>query len=272
MKAYIFIPFALLLGLVLGGWGPRSELRGLKEELQKTKRLLKGAGKQDAGTDVANVTRLLGLSPDDEKAAAEESRTGAGVPEQPAARAEQAAAEQGSAASNVTQVAAEETPEVKRVTETPKRNPQRRTKKTMQEDIDKAVELWQLRSNIARSTFLENGRFSDGDAIDFDVLMEAMNVRLAHTIEEWAKDVEKKEQVGAEEGIRLMNGITEALILTYDAMDEKLPKDWRETGGKGMRLFDFIDPAVAKPIITIEDRMDEIAESLGPSEDGEDKD
>ena len=136
----------------------------------------------------------------------------------------------------------------------------------MEQDIDKAMELWKLRSDIARSTFLANGEFSEEEAVHFDVLMTALNIRLGHTIETWATAVENKQEVGAEEGVRLMNGVTDALVLTYDEMDRKLPGNWRETGGHDLRLFDFIDPAVAKPLIRVEDRMGEISNAMNESE------
>lgn len=59
MKAYIWLPFALLVGLVVGGLGPRSELARTQEELKTTKELLRKNG--GAASGLGDVTRLLGI-------------------------------------------------------------------------------------------------------------------------------------------------------------------------------------------------------------------
>jgi hypothetical protein len=88
-----------------------------------------------------------------------------------------------------------------------------------------------------------------------------MNRRLAHAIEAWAAGIETRE-ANAEDGIRLMNQVTGALVLTYDEMDRKLPATWRQTGGKGLQLMDFIDPSVARPLIQVEGKLNEIGGSF----------
>ena len=231
-------------------------MRTVRDELRAARRLLKeNARKRGGASDVANVSRLLGISP-------EEQGSGAGDDAKPGAAQGEELAESGDVTTNAAEVAVTETSAPPASVEESDEERESR----MERDMERAIELWKLRSDVARSTFLANAKLSDEDAIDFDVLMEAMNIRLAHAIEEWVKGIEAKEEVGAEEGVRLLNDVTEALVLTYDAMDRKLPEDWRETGGKGMRLFDFIDPSVAKPMVRVEDRLDDIGESFGPTE------
>jgi hypothetical protein len=48
MKAYLLLPFVLLAGLVIGGIGPRSELAGLRAELEQTRTLASGRGRGGA--------------------------------------------------------------------------------------------------------------------------------------------------------------------------------------------------------------------------------
>ena len=262
MKAYVLIPFAVLLGLVLGGWGPRSELKTIKQDLKETRRLLKEGGKQQgAGTDMANMSRLLGIGADDPRGTtrADRSTPSTGATHHVANKPPEATG--GDLPEDATTMADTADTAPLEATE-----PEEPSARGMEQEIDKAMELWKLRSDIARSTFLANGEFSDEEAMHFDVLMEAMNIRLGHTIETWATAVENKQDVGAEEGVRLMNGVTDALVVTYDEMDRKLPGTWRETGGKDLRLFDFIDPAVAKPMIRIEGRMGEISNAMNESD------
>jgi hypothetical protein len=262
MKTYVLIPFAVLLGLVLGGWGPRSELKTIKQDLKETRRLLKEGGKQQgAGTDMANMSRLLGIGADDarDKTQADMSTPSTGATDD--AANEQPEATGGDLPEDAATLADTADTAPREATD-----PEERSARGMEQEIDRAMELWKLRSDIARSTFLANGEFSDEEAMHFDVLMEAMNIRLGHTIETWATAVENKQDVGAEEGVRLMNGVTDALVVTYDEMDRKLPGDWRETGGKDLRLFDFIDPAVAKPMIRVEGRMGDISNAMNESD------
>lgn len=241
MKGYLFIPFALLLGLVVGGWGPRSELRTLKQELRKTRRLLKETRKGGAGANVERVTELLGI----------ESRKGA-APTKAAGAAPKSRTKDPTTTDATTSGEPDKTHSEK----------QRGRKKGMEENIDEAIELFTLRSDIARSTFLANSGFSEEDAIQFDVLMRAMNIRMKHSIETWVDRIARKEDPGAEDGIRLLNEVTDALVITYNEMDRLLPETWRETGGKDMELFDFVDPAVAKPLIRVENKLDDIGRAM----------
>jgi len=252
MKAYIWIPFALLLGLLIGGWGTRSELRTAKDELRDTKKLLQQTKKRGGGSDVGQVTRLLGIDGQTERhsrnpAQDDQKDDAKGGPPDPV-DAEDLTATAGAGQSPGSN-------------ETEERVRDRNQQRNMEEEIETAIELWKLRSEIARSTFLSNGNFSDEAAGNFDVLIEAMNIRLAHTMETWAADVETKE-VTAEDGIRLMGEVTGALVLTYDEMDRKLPQNWRNTGGKSMQLMDFIDPSVARPLIRVESKLNDVGQSF----------
>jgi hypothetical protein len=255
MKPYLWIPFALLLGLVIGGWGPRSELQTLREDLKKTKKLLQETKKHGGGSDVGQVTRLLGIEGQGRPAADAPAREAAADRSNGAARAAIPPEPSPTASAAVPPPPPGETGDGTR--------PAQRNR---EEELETAIELWKLRSDIARSTFLANGHLSDEQAMNFDVLIEAMNVRLAHSIETWAAAVETKD-VNAEDGIRLMSQVTDALVLTYDEMDRKLPNNWRQAGGKGMQLMDFIDPSVARPLLQVEGKVNQIQRSFGEGRD-----
>lgn len=250
--AYLFLPAALLIGLVIGGWGPRSELRALKKDLQAARKLIKSGEKRSA-SDVEEMTQLLGIDREARRKTTEDS-----APDAAAISTTNQALKSNAATAHTAANAGR-----RATTNRP------RSARSMEEEIEKAIELWKLRSDIARDTFLANGDFTREDAMDFDVLMEAMNVRLEHTIAEWVETVKQKENVGPEDGIRLMNGVTDVLVLTYDEMDRKMPPDWRDTGGNDMRLMDFIDPRVAQPLIGVEDKLEQVGESFDDDEPAE---
>ena len=59
MKSLIFIPFALLAGMLIGSWAPRSDVARLQDELNKANRLLKK--QPERARTINEVTSLLGI-------------------------------------------------------------------------------------------------------------------------------------------------------------------------------------------------------------------
>jgi hypothetical protein len=261
MKSYMFafIPFALLMGLLVGGWGPRSELQTLRDELNQTKRMLKDAKKKNPGSDVGQVTRLLGIDGVRRSQEAGVRDQGSGISEQEVDDGETKSMPDNQRLT--TNVQEEEGEEIASDEDEESEKDDREA--LMNSQIDDAVELWKMRSEIARNTFISNARLSPQDATEFDVLVDAMNIRLEDSIGKWAKGVKEKEDASAEDGIRLVNDVTDTLVLTYEEMDRKLPETWRKNAGKGVQLTDFIDPSVAKPLIPVGEKMDDMGPSFG---------
>ena len=92
--------------------------------------------------------------------------------------------------------------------------------------------------------------------MQFDTLVQSMNIRIGETIDNFAANLQDAEEVQMEAGIRLMNAITDSVVLTYDEMDEALQEDWRRESGKEFNLMDFIDPEVGRPLINVQDKLD----------------
>ncbi len=233
MKAAAWIVLALLTGLVLGALGPRAELRRARQEVKDLDILLKSRS-QARSTALADVTGMLRLS---ESVA--RGRSAAASNAAPVAAASPATP---SAASNV--VAQAKPP-----------HDRARERRDLREQIDKAAEVWRVRSDVARSAFLANAGLDAEQAANFDVVMEAMNVRLKERITFWADRFRDGSELSQETGMRMMNDLSGVLVLTYDEMDRKLPPTWRTTGGAQMEMTDFVDPAVAEPLIGLEDRL-----------------
>ncbi len=245
-SGYVWLPVALLVGLVLGGLGPRSEMEGVRKELESARLRLKTLEQKNRGQEVDRVAGILGIGADREQS--DEDNVVAVKDDEPESRREDYVS--GLEDDNTSET---EPDKVGGGAES-EGEPDRRSS-SMEERIDRASELWEARADIARGTFIANGDLSEEDVKDFDVLMEAMNIRLEHSIAQWAEKVKGKGEADPEDGVRLINSVTDILVLTYDEMDRKLPDDWRETAGKGLRVADFIDPVVAKPLVRVEDEM-----------------
>jgi hypothetical protein len=128
---------------------------------------------------------------------------------------------------------------------------------TLQERIAWAADAWRLRADIARDTFLADAGLGREDSAQFDVLMHAMNLRVGDAVEAWVETVQTRDTVAPEDGVRLMHDVAGALVLTYDEMDRTLPSGWRSSAGSRFDLLTFVDPAVAMPLVGIEDKLEE---------------
>jgi hypothetical protein len=132
----------------------------------------------------------------------------------------------------------------------------RRRGQSLEARINEAAELWRMRSDIARNTFISNTDLDEDQAAQFDVLVAAMNMRLQERIESWAEHLQQSEEtIDAETGMRVIGDLTDAMVMTYDEMDRVLPEGWREASGGSVDLTDFIDPTVATPLIEVEEQL-----------------
>lgn len=236
MKAYLLLPVALLAGLVIGGIGPRSELAGLRKELELAHALSAGRSRGDA--DVAAVGGLLGI----------ERRRGSGnegTVSQPVA----------SAASDAASAENPQNPADQAGAPQADANDANDPDASTAWDLDRAVELWQTRVGIAKSTFVSNARLNDAQALHFETTLAAMNIRIGSTIDAFAETIQQADVVQPESGIRLVNAISDAMVTAYDEMDESMPPDWRGRAGDRFTLTDFIDPEVARPLIGVEGKL-----------------
>ncbi|MDZ4197671.1 MAG: hypothetical protein U1E27_00120 [Kiritimatiellia bacterium] len=129
------------------------------------------------------------------------------------------------------------------------------TAETLRERIDAAMEIWRIRSDIARDTLLARARFDDRATDQFDLLMAAMNLRLRTEIGKIADQLRTGEIPNQEFSIRSAHVLAGAIATTYDEMDRTLPPSWRVGEERSVDLTDFIDPSVAEPLIAVESRL-----------------
>lgn len=210
---------AFLMGITLGKWGPHRDYVRVLEEL-KTAKQKSGS----RGTSLGGVGRMLNIQPD-------ESRT-----------------PRVSVGTNTV-----ETADAQPGDNEPRQR--RRRPDNLREQLDQAKELWQARVDLARDSFLFNLGGSPEVARDFDVLVAALNLKIAHNIDQWVEAIKSKEDVRPEDMARLFHNLTGDIVTTYDEMDRKLPEGWRDGAGKDFMLYDFVDPSVGEKFIEIESLM-----------------
>ena len=265
VKGWIWVPVALLIGLVAGAVGPRAELRKAREDVARLQKTVASTDKEKGR--IEEVLRMLQV-PKAAKVAPSARR--AAPPALPAAAP--AAAGSNAVAAEVPSASA--TGEMRIEFGGPARHrhgehPAKQAtedRTSLSNRIQQAVELWRLRSDIARSTLIADAGLNEAQAQDLDVLLGAMNLRLGERIGYWAGELARTNYavLTPETGVRMMNDLTGALVLTYDELDRKMPAGWRTKAGEGANLLDFIDPAVAAPLIGVEQKLQTRPRRSGP--------
>lgn len=231
MKQVVWIPLAVLAGLILGSWGPRLEAKKLRVDNDALKKELKQKG--GAQNTLGALTQMMHI-PDADAA--------------PAARPRPA----------VTNAPAATTNELPAATNAPPRprRPREELRRDFRERIEQGMEAWRIRSDIARNNFLADAKFTPEQTAQFDVLMKAMNLRLKDRLTKFAEEVKSGQKVTPESGARVIHDLSGAVVLTYDEMDRTLPSTWRGSGPKPLDIADFIEPTVAEPLIGIEGEIE----------------
>lgn len=231
MKDVLTIVISLLLGLVVGSWSVKSDLREARKEIDTLKR---DRSRRDRREDnLRSVTSMLRIPepaapslpelPPEEKPRTVGTITPGGI---------------GASTAEVHSV------------QGPVREEDRR--KAFEEQIKTAMELWKTRSALARNSFISNIGASPVQTGLFDQTVERMNQRLGEKIRQWTDYVKDQRQVTPETGLRMMNNLSESMITAYDELDKTMPPDWRDKAGSEFQLFDFINPEVALPLADVQ--------------------
>jgi hypothetical protein len=233
MKIIGSVLLALLIGLVLGGWGPRRDLKEAQREIEDLKAQVSKRGGHSAGLD--GIASLLQVPDRSERAARRTSRDG----DIPAA----------SAGTNTTA-------EFHRAGSPPGAGGTNGPARVdFRERIKAAAEVWKMRRDLARNGFMSRVKPTPVEAAQVDVVMQAMNVRLEESVARWVEYIKEAEEISPEDGIRIMNELSGIVVTTYDDLDRTLPEDWRDKAGEKFQVFDFINPEVAMPLADVEGIM-----------------
>lgn len=227
----VWIPASLLAGIVIGGHGPRQDLARAKAELDLAQ---SQAARRESR--LGTLTRIIPVPPPP-------------------------ATEDAALPVNARDIAPDLSDDPVPMAEDP---PDTAAADTLAAQLEAARDLWELRVDIARQTFLNRALLDAADTAQFDVLMAAMNVRIRSQFETLADTIETRGDITAEEATRMLHEVSGALLLTYGEMDRVLPATWRENADMELDLFDFIDPSVAEPLLRVEGALAERRDQRPP--------
>ena len=248
-KCFYLLPLACLVGFVVGSWGPRADLRALKE-LDKDEKHSAAEQKPDGFDTFARMAKIpeTARHPRRHRPSRTEARRSA-IAVTNAPKVEVAAA------------APAETNSVARA-DVPRR---RRTPEDLSARIEEAQELWATRVDVARAQWKAKLALSGEAEKAFDDALQEMNEKLYASVSVLAERLASAEKMTPELGFRLVGDTSAILAETYDKVGACVPQERRAEVSE-MQMIDFIDPAVAEPLIGVQDKLDEF--SMHPGAEG----
>ena len=241
MKYLIGISLGALLGIVVGAWGPREDLKALKAQVQERGNVRKAseASGFDAFAKMVNI------------------------PDVAKGRGKEKGKVKGKGPQVVEVSSSNQNGQVARQSNDPN-NPNNRTieptKPFSREDlrarIDEAADLWRTRVELAKTQWKDKlGISGDEKSEAFESALATMNESLLETMTALAEEIEKSEKMTPELGLRLMGDASRTMAETYDALGALVPADRRGEVSE-LPVFEFIDPSVAEPLIGVQDKLD----------------
>lgn len=250
---WVFVPVACVVGILIGSWRPRAQVRDLTRQLEESR---KGTSKKraDSPEGFDTFTRMVRIPDEAGKkprfASNKPLFTGAATN---ATDASIATTETGGVA-NAEETVAQSAPEEPRH----RGRPQRLDPEDLRARIAEAQELWSARVDLARAQWLDRlGMSDEASARVFDDAVNGMNDRLHALAQELADEVASgRRRVDHASGARFISEVSGVMADTYEAISADLPEDKVAETGK-MQLTDFIDPAVAEPFIQIQAQFEE---------------
>ncbi len=227
----VWIPLALIVGIVLGGQGLRRDLARTQAELELAR------SKARPSQERLDPLMQMVAVPPAETPGPESSRAESRAPREVEVRGEDDP-------SDATELLSAQT-----------ESPQ-----SLEERLESVRDLWQVRVDIARDSFVSNAALDRDDTDRFDMIISAMNLRIRDEFKAVAAIIAEKEDFTPEDFTRVAHRITGAMAFTYDEMDRSLTSGWRESAGTELDMFDFIDPAVTEPLLEVESLLDTLSE------------
>lgn len=102
---------------------------------------------------------------------------------------------------------------------------------------------WTNRAVAARTNFIASAKLNEEQATRFDVLLTAMNVRLASILDPVMAKYQQGIRPSSEERARLTHDVSGALVTTYDEMNRSMPEGWGDiASSNNVSLSQFVDP------------------------------
>lgn len=247
MKLMILFPFVLLLGLAIGGWAPKEELRKLKKEM---KELQKRAERGDRENRMNALTRMMRI-PD--RATKVSPVIGEPVLAQTSAVSNKAPAEISGGSTNKVALRAS-------------RRRQEMSSEDLKARIEEAKELWKTRVEIARAQWHNRLMLNAEQAALFDDAVNTMNERLYYTAQDFAELLASSDTLTPEDTTRAINDMTTVLTEAYNDFHE-IVSDGQNGEVAMIELTDFIDPGAAEPLIAVQGKLENAASRRPPPRD-----
>lgn len=234
MKNWLWIPLAAVVGIVVGSWGPREDLRLYKEKAQEAKNVRKASDASGFGAfaKMVNIPDVAKRRPRPKATKAETTKADT--------------TEQATDTNVVVSLKHEQDP----------RRPHHQSPDDLRLRIEEASGLWRTRVEIAKTQWTARlGVSGDAERTAFDSALAQMNEKLLETMTALAAEIERAGKLTPELSLRLMGDASTAMATAYDALAEAVPAEKRDTLSE-MPVFEFIDPAVAEPLVSVQDKLD----------------
>lgn len=249
MKVLIASIVCLLIGYQIGRWLPQSQNIALSNKTEALEEQLKRGGGGGGARNVDFLDAMLGSAPDGDLTEVSSNTV-----------------KQAVFTTNETIVVTQFVEVVEIVTnvvDSAKERRERWESMGMQERMDKAKEMWEVRRDLSRDEFFKKLKKAGINVNhkrrqDFQLVVDTMNYHMQSTIDNWVSENESKEKIYADDGIGLMTDAMNVIKLNYEQMDTKMPDGWRDAAGDDFRLFDFIDPSVGESMIGMDGRLDSL--------------
>ena len=233
-RSIVWVPVAFVLGGLVGAWGPSEELRSFKNRSAETVKAQES--RPSEGFD--SFAQTLNI-PD-------AAHRGHGRRARPAESAQQPAA------------VSNDAPAVASTPEAQPREPARPQRRMSPEDlrarIDEAADLWRARMDVVRAQTVDKLGLDANGSAKFDDALANMNGKLRDSIQTIADMLAQEEQMTPELGVRLMGDLCSTLAESYDEIGQCVGED-RRGEVSVLELHNFIDPSVAEPLISVQDKL-----------------
>jgi hypothetical protein len=224
----LWLPFAFVVGGLVGAWGPSEELRAFKSRSEKNEQSAKKVQGFDAFSKMMNIPDVAKRRRSSGSRAA-----GAGVKEKAPQRAD------GSSGA-----------ETARTEPAPRRlNPE-----DLRARIEEASELWRTRSELVLANAVKKLGFDAAGEARFEEILVQMNDAIRSSVQAIADALAAEEEMTPELGVRLMGDLSATMAETYDLIGECAGKELRGEVSR-LNLADFVDPSVAEPLIGVQHKL-----------------
>jgi hypothetical protein len=237
MKQFALPFLTLMIGLLVGSWGPKSDLRIANLEIARLK--LEGPKNEPSSRSMMDVTKMLGVA----APARSPNRSDRKPPRTPDV----------------------ETDKKSEVNETPSPSltpPIIENQEDFKKAIDAARDIWLARSAQARQLLIEQLKLTEQEAREFDKLTKTMNEKLQKQIQKTVDSLKANDTFLPEDGMMMVHEISGVMLDVYSEADKVFPADWRYNVTEDSDLINFIDPEVALPLLTVKGAFGEEGDAV----------